>query len=169
MCPNCSNEVNLWDVSVKYDYTKTIGQVDKRYNCPSCGLEVTVSDLENFMVLQDDRIIEKTLSCAKHVPVLINYTYNGKRYEKIPDEMDLATLEKINDLRIDSYVPKAEIPYMHETHQRHNLKSIGIEYGYQLFTKRNLLIYGTAQRKKCWPFIGYIVYGSYLWRNRRSY
>ncbi|MEH7239091.1 DNA methyltransferase [Bacillus sp. JJ1562] len=141
ICPNCLSEFTIWDASVNYDFIKGIGKVDKELRCKTCNGIFKITDLETSKNMYFDNIINSPYTSIKQVPVLINYTYDGKRFEKVPDEEDLKRIQQIYDYNIPSFVPKKKIPFMHQTHQRNNLKALGIEYEYQLFTKRSLIIY----------------------------
>jgi len=50
------------------------------------------------MVTLFDKALNQTIRQAKTVPVLINYTAKGKRYEKKPDAIDMALIKKIDDI-----------------------------------------------------------------------
>ncbi len=52
------------------------------------------------------------VSLPKRVPVLINYTAKGAKYEKKPDSADLDLLKKIAALPIPEEVPALELPDM---------------------------------------------------------
>lgn len=141
ICPHCGEKIVLWDATVDYDFEKAIGSVVKKFNCSKCGVELDINKLitaktpvvDEFTGLLRDDIVQ--------VPVLINYSYNGKRYEKIPDEYDLQQIEQMKSYRIDTPVPCREIPYMHQTHQRNNLEALGITHEHHLYTKKTLAIY----------------------------
>src|SRR5690606_272444 len=52
---------------------------------------------------------ERAFTQKKRIPVLINYSFGGKRFDKKPDATDLANQEKIDDLLIQNWFPKNEI------------------------------------------------------------
>lgn len=141
LCPHCGNEFSIWDASVNYDFSKKIGTVGKEIRCNKCNALFKITELDTSKNIYFDNIINSQFTSIKQVPVLINYTYNGKRYEKIPDKEDLKKIQQIEEYNICTFVPKKEIPFMHQTHQRNNLKALGIEYEYQLFSKRSLIVY----------------------------
>ncbi len=57
-----------------------------------------------------DSAINPTVTQAKQVPVLINYSWNKKRYEKTPDAGDLALIDKIEESEIPHWFPTDKMP-----------------------------------------------------------
>ena len=141
ICPHCGEKIILWDATVDYDFEKAIGSVIKTFNCSKCGIELDINKLitaktpviDEFTGLLRDDIVQ--------VPVLINYSFKGKRYEKVPDEYDLQQIKLMKLYRIETPVPCKKIPYMHQTHQRNNLEALGITHEHHLYTKKTLAIY----------------------------
>lgn len=67
---------------------------------------------------------------------MITYTVNGKRAEKIPDALDFALIEKIENSDIPYWFPTAELPDGYNTRQPK--ASHGITNVHLFYTKRNL-------------------------------
>ena len=141
ICPKCGHKFPLWDVTVKYDFDKAIGTASKQFKCPNCKLELDVNKALTSIIPQYDDALGEVRDVVEQVPVLINYTVAGKRYEKIPDEYDLEVINKIQDEHFQYPVPHREIPYMHQTHQRNNLAALGITHEHHLYTTKSLHIY----------------------------
>ena len=141
ICPKCGHKFPLWNVTTKYDYEKAIGKVTKTFKCPNCNLDLDVSKAITSMLLQYDNVLGKVIEVVEQVPVLINYTYAGKRYEKTPDDYDLKIIKKVQQKHFVYFVPHREIPYMHQTHQRNNLSALGITHEHHLYTEKSLHIY----------------------------
>jgi predicted RNA-binding Zn-ribbon protein involved in translation (DUF1610 family) len=93
VCPNCSGELVFWEVAVD----KEDGRVRDEFTCPHCGSHLTKRSLERAMERVYDRDLEEVIDRARQVPVLINYSVGGKRYEKKPDEYDLELIRKIDE------------------------------------------------------------------------
>ncbi len=92
-CPNCSKEIVFFKAAVDQK-TK---RVKRTFSCPHCNVDdLTKRRLEAVWVSQYDAVLEETIQQVKQVPVLINYTYDGKRFEKEPDVFDLALLKVID-------------------------------------------------------------------------
>lgn len=141
ICPHCGEKFTLWDVTVKYDFKKAIGEVTKDFKCPKCNCNLSISNAITSMVPKYDTALNSVIEVVEQRPVLINYTYAGKRYEKIPDAYDIELAEQVENLPFNSWVPCKKIPYMHQTHQRNNLEALGITHEHHLYTGKALQIY----------------------------
>jgi len=136
ICPYCGNEIVFWDAAVD----KENGSVKKEFNCPSCNASMKKTDCERATVTFFDKAIGENVTQAKQVPVLINYTYDGKRYEKTPDNNDFKLIEKIENM---------DIPYWYPTYKMMGVGTkwgdtwrkgvhFGITHVHHFYTKRNL-------------------------------
>ncbi|MHC1596360.1 MAG: DNA methyltransferase [Candidatus Syntropharchaeales archaeon] len=136
VCPDCTHEIIFWDAAVD----KEAGKVRDEFECLHCGARVTKRSLERAWESVYDDAIEETIKHAKQVPVLINYTVEGggkkKRYEKMPDEEDLALIKRIEEGRIPYGYPTDRIPDGYNTKQPK--KSHGVTHVHHFYTKRNL-------------------------------
>ena len=133
-CPECGGEIIFWDAAVD----KEEGKVNSDFPCPHCGAALTKKRMERVIETKFDSAIGETVKQAKQVPVLINYSIGKKRYEKTPDEFDLALIE---------YIEKSEIPYWYPTYRMpegFNTEQPRISHGlthvHHFYTKRNLWV-----------------------------
>ena len=133
ICPHFGEKIVLWNATVDYDFNKAIGSVVKKFNCSTCGMELDINKLITAKEPVVDEFTGQLKDDIVQVPVLINYTYSGKRYEKAPDDYDLQQIEKMKAYRIETPVPCREIPYMHQTHQRNNLEALGITHEHHMY------------------------------------
>ena len=111
---NCSSEFSYYDVAIDKETGYKTGNVIK---CPYCSYE---SLSKNYLKAREayyDDFINETIEVIKEKPVLINYSYNGKKYEKIPDDEDLLLLKKINDFKITKNIPIIKLPLGYNTKQ----------------------------------------------------
>ena len=99
ICPDCTREVIFWEAAVD----REAGSVRDEFPCPHCGAMLTKRKMDRAWVTKFDKVINQTIRQAKQVPVLINYTVNGKRAEKTPDQGDLALIAKVENLRLISW------------------------------------------------------------------
>ena len=132
-CCECGAELVFWNTAID----KTAGKVLDTFECPNCGRKIKKNDLEKINEIRYDDISKSNLNETKRTPVLINYSYNGKRYEKIPDEFDLIILDKISSMKVSTWVP------VDKTYNGDELSRCfrdGIEYFYQYYTKRTLCV-----------------------------
>ena len=133
ICPHCGSEIVFWDAAVDEENKK----VKDVFRCSNCGIELKKTDCERAMELIYDHGLNKTISMAKQVPVLINYSVGNKRYEKKPDKEDLEVIEKINNMKIPYWYPTDR---MIEGVESQRNDKFGITHVHHFFTKRNLLV-----------------------------
>lgn len=133
ICPKCGEDFVFWDVAV--DAKK--GKVNDKFKCPHCQALLTKRECSHAMEQNYDDVTGEILSSSKQVPVQITYTYNGKRYDKKPDEEDYKRIEEIK---------KTKIPYWYPTNEFHMGDKtvepirLGITHVHQMFTKANLYV-----------------------------
>ena len=141
ICNNCGEEMIFWDCAVDSEN----GRVCDDFKCPHCGVLVSKKDRQRAKELIYDDLLQKTVEVAKQVPVKINYTYGGKRYDKDPDKDDLELINKISKMKYPYWVPSDKMPEGYNTEQPKN--SHGVEYVHQFYTKRNLIVYSAFVAK----------------------
>ncbi len=142
VCQSCTREVVFWEVAVD----KAEGKVRDEFPCPHCGAMLTKRRMERAWVTKHDRYLDATVRQVKQVPVLINYTVGQRRYEKTPDEFDLALIEKIEQSEIPYWFPTERMPEGYNTKQPK--VSHGLTHVHHFYTKRNLWVL-SAFRKRC--------------------
>ncbi len=140
ICPHCGNEIVFWNAAV--DGEK--GKVKKVFECSYCSMSLKKGDCKSAIDIIFDDILNDTISINKQVPVLINYTYEGKRFTKRPDENDIEKIQKINSMTIPFWIPNDKMPKGSESSR--NYKS-GITHVHHFFTKRNLLMLSCLYEK----------------------
>ena len=132
-CPHCASEIVFWEQCVELSE----GRILRSFNCKQCGVELTKKELERIHVnihRSNNKAQRKT---TKQVPVLINYSFKGKRYEKSPDGDDLSLIRKINETKIPYKYPSALLPDGFNTRQPKG--SHGVVSVDNFYTNRNLL------------------------------
>lgn len=140
ICPHCGQENVFWDVAADYE-----GKIlKKKYVCHSCGIELIKRECPRAKETHYDVDLGKPVTLVKFVPVLINYTYNDKHYEKFPDDDDLALINKINAMQAPKWFPTNLIRPGDKTDDPERL---GILYVHQMFTRRNAITLGVAFSK----------------------
>jgi DNA modification methylase len=133
ICPDCTREVIFWEAAVD----KEAGSVRDEFPCPHCGAMLTKRKMDRAWVTKYDSAIKQTIRQAKQVPVLINYTVNGKRAEKTPDQGDLALIAKTENSDIPYWFPADRMMEGGETRRN---DPIGITHVHHFYTKRNLWV-----------------------------
>lgn len=133
ICPNCGRKFIFWDVAVDAEH----GKVRDRFNCPYCCVETSKKECSHVMEQYYDPSTGCVTNLSKQVPVLITYTYRGKRYDKKPDADDMQRISKINSLKIPYWFPTNEFQAGDKTIEPIRL---GINQVSQMFTKANLYV-----------------------------
>ncbi|MEW6624169.1 MAG: DNA methyltransferase [Bacillota bacterium] len=133
ICSSCSDEIIFWEQAIDED-----GKVMDKFRCQSCGTISQKNSLERAIEGLYDRVLCGTTYCVKQVPVLINYSVGGKRYEKRPDFKDFEILDRINSLTSSYWYPTDRLPKGYNTKQP--IKSHKATHVHHFFTKRSLFI-----------------------------
>lgn len=131
-CPDCGGEVVFTDVALDKESQRVLDE----YPCPSCGATISKRSLDKRYVSEFDPTIGQPVRKPKRVPVLINYSYNGERFDKRPDDSDLAVLERVSRLPLPATVPVTKLPYMHMTHERARMDNAGITHVHHFYLAR---------------------------------
>ncbi|NLJ08467.1 MAG: DNA methylase [Sphingobacteriales bacterium] len=138
ICPSCNSEIIFWENAVN----KEEGKVLDSFNCPHCNYETNKKELSPAVITYYDEILGKSTSEDKSVPVLINYSYGGKRFQKKPDKSDLINYEKVQSFKSENWLPIIRMPEGDES--RRNDKK-GITHVHQFYSKRNLITLSTLK------------------------
>ena len=133
ICPQCGEEINFWNVAVDLENKK----IENDFICPHCKAAVKKSSCDRSVFKMLDATGE-VVEFAKQVPVKINYSYAGKRYEKEPDEEDIALIESVQYSSIKTWFPKVRMCEGSEA-RRNDIS--GITHTHHFMTPRNLLIF----------------------------
>lgn len=133
ICPHCGNEIVFWNIALDEK-----GNMRSAFQCNHCGLEIKKSQCERAKDIRYIADTGETVTFAKQVPVLINYTYNGKRYDKTPDADDIIKIEKITEAGCKEYwYPTNEVP---DGEKLGEPRKIGITNVSLFYTTRNLSV-----------------------------
>ena len=140
VCPYCQFEYTFFHVAVDMK----LGVIHDQYRCPGCNATISKKESQKVFTTYFDSALGTDITQLKQNPVLISYTYNKNRYEKIPDQEDLRIIEKINEIEIPYWHPTNEIPKGDKTGET---RKIGITHSHHFFTKRNLCIISSFWEK----------------------
>ncbi len=140
-CTNCSKEIVFWDAAMNMKQQKVLDE----FKCPHCNSLNTKDSADRVLITKYDSALNATIRTLKSTPVLIVYTYKGKRYQKKPDKFDLDLISNIENSDFQGlWVPTYRMPEGDES--RRNDKA-GITHIHQFYTKRNLLALGELNKK----------------------
>lgn len=140
VCPGCISEFVYWDAAVDKDAAIVL----EEFFCPKCNSKLTKRKVELAMESKYDPYIGEVIRQVKKVPVLINYTIDGKRFEKKPDEFDIQTIEKIENEEVPYWFPKDRMIVGKESRRN---DPVGITHVHHFYTKRNLWIIASVLNK----------------------
>jgi DNA modification methylase len=140
ICPDCTQDVIFWDAAVD----KKNGKVNDTFFCPHCRSELAKRSCARAQETHFDTRLNEFVTMAKQVPVLINYSVGNKRFEKTPDEYDLALIEKINNMEIPYWYP---IDRMCEGRESRRNDRYGITHVHQFYTRRALFAFAVFNKK----------------------
>ena len=131
VCPECTEEVVFYEIAVD----KEAGKVRNSFPCPHCNAELTKQRMERAWNTGYDSAMNETVRQAKQVPVLINYSLDGRkgRFEKTPDEQDFKLIRMINDSEIPYWFP---INRIIDGKEIGRLKLLEVKNIHQLLPKR---------------------------------
>ena len=133
ICPHCGKEFTYWDVAVDEN-----SNMRKEMHCPHCDAEIKKSKCARAQEVYYNSTTGTTAAFAKQVPVLINYVYGGKKFQKKPDSDDLTLIEKIKTESVGKYwYPDDQIP---EGVKTADPISMGITNVNLFYTSRNLYV-----------------------------
>lgn len=105
-CPECAGTVNFLDEALE-DESKRVREI---FPCPHCDFELNKDRLERVLETRIDPATGQPWQRVKFQPSIIAYTVGKTRYEKAPDEADLAQLTKIEALQLPPSVPTSRFP-----------------------------------------------------------
>lgn len=131
VCPECAGEVVFWDAAVD----RAAGKVNDSFLCPHCQSELSKRNVERAWTTSFDSALNDSVRSVKQVPVLINYVVEGNRgrFEKTPEEADVALIEKIENNKIPFWFPANTIIDGKEIGR---LKLLEVKNVHQLLPKR---------------------------------
>lgn len=143
ICPQCGQELNFYKIGVD---SKTGHKKSGGLTCKHCGFTGKGTEFERAVTTVFDDVTGEAIQITKEEPVLINYSYAGKKYDKEPDAEDLALIEKVSQMKLSTWCPKDEVPDGFNTSQpkkSHLVKRIDLFY-----TKRSLIAFA-----KLWEYV----------------
>lgn len=166
VCPECGSEIVFWDAAVNHDD----GKVEDDFLCPECSVQTTKRACDRAWVTFYDEYLKTSTKQAKQVPVVINYSAQGKRHEKRPDKFDLALLKKVEETAFPTWVPTNRMMEGGET--RRNDQD-GVTHVHHFYSPRNRAILAalwkriSAHYADC-PTLGLWFTSAHVWATRQN-
>lgn len=132
-CPHCGRELLFWDTFVKYGE----GVVVDDGVCSHCGGLIPRKSAKKVFETTYDKYLDESVSIVSAVPVLINYSFSGKRYTKKPDAEDIQLYQEIADKKNSSWVPTDSLI---DGDKMGDPKAKGILHTHQFYNSRTLFL-----------------------------
>lgn len=129
-CPNCSKEITFLAEAMEES-----GRVRESFPCPHCGVTLNKDSLERVFETLVDPATGAPWQRVRFSPVIINYNVGSTRYEKAPDENDLAVLERIALMPFPTAIPTTALP-IDEMYHGSRLAPKGFTHIHHLYLPR---------------------------------
>ena len=138
LCPHCGKEIILYDAMWNPDTKK----ISEKFFCPQCQSNIHKNDCSHSVTNELDEITGEVHKKRKYMPVLLNYSFRKKRYEKYFDESDWETFRKVQSMLLGDGVPKTPMMYKGEMWGETWRAGyhFGITHVHHFYYKRTLLI-----------------------------
>jgi DNA modification methylase/predicted RNA-binding Zn-ribbon protein involved in translation (DUF1610 family) len=155
LCSECGSEVIFYDVAVCKESNKVLDE----FQCQSCKATLTKRKIERAYVTSFDQVLGHTVKQAKQQPVMINYSLPGNRrkLQKQIDKHDLELISKIDNFKIDTWIPCERMMEGKETRRN---DSIGLTHVHHFYSKRKLNRYRPGVSFPYNPLSGTMYIGS---------
>ncbi|MEK4220585.1 DNA methyltransferase [Bacillus sp. FSL W8-0116] len=131
-CPTCYQEFTYWDATV---VEQDGNEINKEMSCPHCNAHLEKRNLEKIFVSQYDYVVNDIVKIPKIIPVRINYTFKGKRFNKKPDWYDTEVIKWFENYSGYSKVTKQK--FIDGIKTSEPIRN-GLIYFHQVYTYRNL-------------------------------
>ena len=118
-CPECAAEI----VFLEEALDRATGRIRPTFPCPACVVSLEKKRLQRLNVARHDPALERTVKDTKRVPVFIDFTADGVRRTKTPDDADRILLRRIADLP-----PPTELPTDRMMHVSDEVEAWGDEW-----------------------------------------
>lgn len=133
LCPHCGHEQLFWDTFVQYGK----GEIHDTGHCSKCGGEINRKSVKKVFETSYDKRLGESVSTVSSLPVIINYSFGNKRYNKTPDTEDITLFKSIHDIENSSWVPTDQLI---AGDKMGDPKAKGINHIHQFYNDRTLLI-----------------------------
>lgn len=141
-CPECADEVVFLNEALDEESKK----VSDEFSCPHCGARLTKRNLERRFETVTDPKLSSTWKHTTYKPVMISYLIGSKRYEKTPDDGDIETIKKIQQLPFPEEIPANRFP-IEEMYHGSRIAPKGFTHIHHFFLPRAAQALGILWRK----------------------
>jgi hypothetical protein len=138
-CPNCNKEHTFWDVGVLNNPLR-IRNSDDLYPCPSCSKKLSLGTVKRATEDYYDDLLDRTIERRKRVLVRIHGKTGKRKWQRPPEESDLAIIRRVDLLKLPTKVPIAELKLGDLYRSGYHF---GVTHLHHLYTRRNLICLAT--------------------------
>ena len=140
VCSECANEVVFWETAIDQKTQKVLDE----FRCPHCSSTLTKRNMDRAWTTYWDSATGDSVRQTKIVPVLVNYSVGGKRFDKSPDSDDMELFRKIESAQIPYPFPSNRM--MEGKESRRN-DPAGITHVHHFYTEQNLWFFAAFLSK----------------------
>lgn len=134
ICKYCGTELEAWENQVDLEHRS----IRKNIRCEDCDAELDTTRLKRATHREYDPFVRQIRTTTKKTIRWLVQSTSGTRRERKAGEADLASTRRVMDSAIDLDIPVDELPYMHMSHERNDLPSLGYQYVHSFFAPRTL-------------------------------
>ena len=165
-CPHCAGEIVYYNEAVNPE----THVVQDSFCCPQCSATLNKKGLTRLWDSYFDKPRNTTHKLVRYKPVLINYEYLGKRFEKRPDTFDLEVIQRVEKSEFPVIFPTTEMPEgERKGKDGYHLK--GLSHVHHFYLRRSLIAYSFLWGKACKstnPMMRFFVQGNALTMTRMN-
>ncbi len=133
-CSTCTEEI----IFVKAALNPETKRVEASFACPHCGAVAKKEKLDLLYTAEPTVAGNEVRQRPRRVPVIINYKYGGKTFEKEPDAQDLEVLDRVSRMPVATTFPTDKFPEC-QMLRVGRMKTTGVEYVDDLFIRRQAI------------------------------
>lgn len=141
-CSECGTEIVFLEEALDWKRKK----MRSGFPCPHCAVSLTKDSMDRVFETLIDPVTRQPWRRIRLRPALISYTVGKIKYEKKPDQFDLALLDRIASLPLPAAVPTREFP-IKEMYHGSRLEPKGFTHVHHLFLPRALQYIGFLWEK----------------------
>ena len=131
VCPSCGKEYVFWNQAVDKENKCVLDD----FVCPHCHALQSKKTASYAVETYYDEALKTPIKRVKTTPVIV-VAKAGKEYiQREPNEYDFNILNRIDEVKIESFFPTSKLPQGRETQRNVDR---GITNVHQFYTKRNL-------------------------------
>ena len=108
VCSHCGQDIVFYESA----FDKNERKIRDEFHCPSCSAICSKNSLDLIYESVYDQVTNSVVQAPKRIPVLINYTIHGKKFEKKPDKNDEEIISRTIRMELPNGFPTDKLPDM---------------------------------------------------------